>query len=87
MSDPWRTAARSLIEHGPVTPAELELPVHLVQHPACTVPGKQDTVYTRCCGTPVPLGRPMWACEIGTGSAFVPDGCRGRPYLIYGDPA
>lgn len=86
MSDPWLLAARSVIEHGPVTPGELELPVHLVQHPECAIGGKQETVYTRCCGTPVPLGRPMWACEVPGDTGLAAD-CCARPYVIYGDPA
>lgn len=81
---PWLLAARSMVEGGPVMADQLDLPVHLAQHPACAVAGKTDRVFTRCCGKPVPLGRPMWSCEIPLDAGLSLDCCE-RPYLVYGD--
>jgi hypothetical protein len=80
-ADPYRAAARSLIEHGRVGP---DHPDHLVQHPACAVSGQHETVYTRCCGKPVPLGRPMWFCEIPTDTGRSLD-CCDLPFLMFGE--
>jgi hypothetical protein len=80
-TDPWRTAARSIIEHGQVGPGH---PAHLEQHPMCAAAGQQETVYTRCCGTPIPLGRPMWACEIDAAVGISSD-CCDRPYVMFGE--
>ena len=84
--NPWLAAARSVIEHGPVTPDETGLFAHFMQHPSCAVAGQHETVYTRCCGTPIALGRPMWACEIPSAAGLLPD-CCARPWAMFGDPA
>jgi hypothetical protein len=81
LADPYRAAARSIIEHGEVGP---DHPDHLVQHPLCAVSGQHETVYTRCCGKPVPLGRPMWACEIPMDTGRSLD-CCDRPFFMYGE--
>lgn len=84
MTDPWRAAARSVVEHGPFTAAEIDQPVHLVQHPSCAIPGKREVVFTRCCGKEIRLERPMWPCEIPP-STGLSTGCRERPYALCGD--
>lgn len=80
MANPWLAAARSVILHGQVGPGH---PDHLVQHPGCGVAGQCDTVYTRCCGTLVPLGHPMWPCEIPLDTGTSLD-CCDRPFIMYG---
>jgi hypothetical protein len=80
-TDPWRTAARSIIEHGQAGPGH---PAHLEQHPMCAVAGQQETVYTRCCGKPILLGRPMWPCEMPADAGMSLD-CCGRPFVMFGE--
>lgn len=80
-ADPYRAAARSVIEYGQVGPGH---PDHLVQHPLCAVAGQQETVYTRCCGKPVPLGRPVWDCEVPRGTGLSLD-CCDRPFAMFGE--
>lgn len=64
MGGPWTAAARSLIADGPVRPDQLDGDVHCRQHPACAAAGRREVVFSACCGTRIPLPRPMWLCEI-----------------------
>lgn len=83
-ANPWLLAARSVIREGPFAPDRFDSPAHLRQHPACAIPGKTEQVFTRCCGTLVPLPRPMWPCEIPSGTGLSRDCCE-RPFALYGD--
>lgn len=77
----YALAARSVIEHGQVGP---DHPAHLEQHPTCAVAGRHETVYTRCCGKPIPLGGPTWPCEMPADVGTSPD-CCDRPFVMFGE--
>lgn len=80
----WLAAARHEIRFGPVTADQLDSGAHRIQHPDCALVGRQERVFTRCCGKPIPLPRPMWPCEI---RVEAPADCCERSYPVFGEPA